>query len=64
MAAPAGAVDVIAYQGEGNQPIGTASPAGNQGPATLQFTPQPGVPVVLQVVSYIPQTVNYQISQS
>ncbi len=62
MAAPAGAVGINAYQN--NQLLGSSSPAGGHADdPPLNLTPQPNVPLIIQVYSYIPQAVTYQLSQ-
>jgi hypothetical protein len=60
MAAPAGAVGVSVFQGLTN--LGTLSPPGGQNGGTLTIQPQAGVPISVQVFSYIPQPVNWQLN--
>lgn len=60
MSAPAGAVGVSVFQGLAN--LGTLSPPGGQNGGTLTVHPQAGEAMSVQVFSYIPQPVNWQLS--
>lgn len=61
MAAPPGSVGVNVYQQTSK--LGTASPPGNQaGGASVTVNVRQDTAVVLQVFSYVPQTVTYQLS--
>jgi hypothetical protein len=57
--APAGAVGVSIFQGLTN--LGTLSPMGGQNGATLTIHPQAGEDISVQVFSYVPQTVSWQL---
>lgn len=59
MAAPAGAVGVSVFQGLTN--LGTLSPRGGQNGATLTVQPRAGEAISVQVFSYIPQPVTWQL---
>ena len=62
IAADAGAVGVSIFQGLTN--LGTLSPRGGQSGATLTIVPQAGTPISVQVFSYVPQTVSWQLGAS
>ncbi|MGI8916869.1 MAG: N-acetylmuramoyl-L-alanine amidase [Chloroflexota bacterium] len=57
--AAAGAVGVSVFQGLSN--LGTLSPGGGQSGATLVIHPAAGAEISVQVFSYVPQTVNWQL---
>ena len=57
--APAGAVGVSIFQGLTN--LGTLSPMGGQNGATVTIHPQQGEDISVQVFSYVPQTVSWQL---
>lgn len=59
IAAAAGAVGIGIYQG--TTKIGTLSPPGNQSGQSITIQPPATTPVVIQVYSYVPQTVNWQM---
>jgi hypothetical protein len=60
MAAPAGAVGLSVFQGLTN--LGTLSPPGGRNATSLTVHPQAGDDISVQVFSYIPQTVQWQLS--
>lgn len=60
ISAAAGAVGVSVFQGMTN--LGTLSPPGGQTGASLTITPHAGTPLSLQIFSYVPQTVTWQLS--
>ena len=62
IAAPAGAVGVAVYQG--TTKIGTLSPPGNQNDQSITLQPPATAPIVIEVYSYVPQTVNWQMYAS
>ncbi len=59
IAAPPGSVGAVVFQGQ--TPLGTVSPAGQTGGSSLAVTPRAGVPLLIQVFSYIPQPVRYDL---
>ena len=57
--AAAGAVGVSVFQGLTN--LGTLSPSGGQSGATMTIHPQAAAAISVQVFSYVPQTVTWQL---